>query len=89
MLGIVVAAYREFERRTDLLVNRDLSKTERIREIIKGRIGPITKAEIMKECPDISQVTVQRALAELLKEERIIKIGGGRYTKYIWNYDKE
>ena len=89
MLGIVVAAYREFERRTDLLVNRDLSKTERIREIIKGRIGPITKAEIMKECPDISQVTVQRALAELLNEERIVKIGGGRYTKYVWNYDKE
>ena len=56
---------------------------------IKGKLGPITKTEIMKECPDISQVTVQRALSELLKNEQIIKLGGGRYTKYSWNYDKE
>ena len=89
MLGVVVAAYREFDKRADLLTDSGLSKPDRIRETIRGRIGPITKSEIMKECPDISQVTVQRALAELLKEERIIKIGGGRYTKYIWNYDKE
>ncbi len=89
MLGIVVAAYREFEKRADLLIDSDLSKSDRIHEIIKGKIGPITKAEIMKECPDISQVTVQRALAELLKDGSIVKIGGGRYTKYGWNHDKE
>ncbi|MBR0302797.1 MAG: Fic family protein, partial [Clostridia bacterium] len=89
MLGVIVAAYREFECRADLLINSDLSKPDRIREIIKERIGPITKSEIMKECPDISQVTVQRALAELLREERIIKIGGGRYTNYAWNWEME
>ena len=89
MLGVVVAAYREFESRASLIIDSDLSKPDRIREVIKGRIGPITKSEIMKECPDISQVTVQRALGDLLKSERIIKLGGGRYTKYIWNRDKE
>lgn len=89
MLGVVVAAYREFESRAALIVNNDFSKPDRIRELIKGTIGPITKSEIMKECPDISQITVQRALSDLLKSEQIIKIGGGRYTKYIWNYDKE
>ena len=88
MLGIVVAAYREFENRTALIVNTN-SKPDRIKEIIKNRIGPITKSEIMKECPDISQITVQRALADLLKNGLIVKLGGGRYTKYIWNHDKE
>ena len=88
MLGIVVAAYREFENRTALIVNTN-SKPDRIKEIIKNRIGPITKTEIMKECPDISQVTVQRTLNTLLKSEQIIKISGGRYTKYIWNHEKE
>ena len=34
---------------------------------------------------DISQVTVQRALAELVESGAILKIGGGRYTKYTWN----
>lgn len=89
MLGVVVAAYREFESRAALIVDSDYSKPDRVREVIKGRIGPITKTEIMKECPDISQVTVQRALSDLLKSEQIIKLGGGRYTKYIWNHDKE
>ena len=88
MLGIVVAACREFENRTALIVNSD-SKPDRIMVVIKNRIGPITKTEIMKECPDISQVTVQRTLNSLLKNEQIIKIGGGRYTKYVWNHEKE
>lgn len=88
MLGIVVAAYREFESRTALIVDSDYSKPDRVREVIKGRIGPITKSEIMKECPDISQITVQRALADLLKNGMIVKLSGGRYTKYIWNHDK-
>ena len=34
-------------------------------------------------------ITVERALAGLLSSESIIKIGGGRYTKYVWNRDKE
>ena len=89
MLGVVVAAYREFESRATLIIDSDFSKPDRIREVIKGRIGPITKSEIMKECPDISQVTVQRALSDLLKNGQIIKLGGGRYTKYVWNRDKE
>ena len=89
MLGVIVAAYREFESRAALIVDSDLSKPDRVREVIKGKIGPITKSEIMKECPDISQVTVQRALADLLKNGLIVKLGGGRYTQYIWNHDKE
>ena len=89
MLGVVVAAYREFESRAALIVDSDYSKPDRVREAIKGRIGPITKSEIMKECPDISQITVQRALADLLKNGLIVKLSGGRYTKYIWNHDKE
>ena len=43
----------------------------------------------MERCPDISQITVQRALADMLEKEEIIKIGGGRYTKYAWNTEKE
>lgn len=89
MLGVVVAAYRRFESRAALIVDSDYSKPDRVREVIKGRIGPITKSEIMEECPDISQITVQRALGDLLKRGLIVKLGGGRYTKYIWNHEKE
>lgn len=89
MLGIVVAAYREFTSRVDILITRGLSKPERVREIIRSTTGRITKTQIMKQCPDISQKTVERALKELMDSGWIIKIGGGRYTSYTWNWEKE
>lgn len=89
MLGIIVAAYREFSSRISLLSINNMSKPERIRELIKTTVGKITKSEIMEKCPDISQITVQRTLNDLLKNNEILKIGGGRYTSYTWNHDKE
>ena len=89
MLGVVVAAYREFSIRVEKLSVSNLSKPERIREIIRDTIGKITKATIMEKCPDISQVTIQRTLNDLVKSGDVLKIGGGRYTAYIWNHNKE
>ncbi|MBQ6570018.1 MAG: Fic family protein [Clostridia bacterium] len=87
MLGIIVAAYREFESRVELLTNTKLSKADRVKEIIRNHIGPITKTEIVALCPDISEVTVERAIAELKNNGVILKISGGRYTKYVWNHE--
>ena len=89
MLGILVAAYRDLESRIELLTTKGLSKPDRVREIIKNHLGKITKSEIMAQCPDISQITVQRALADLLKSGEIIKLSGGRYTSYTWNRERE
>ena len=89
LLGIIAAAYREFDSRIELLSQKGVSKPDRISALIKDRLGTITKTEIMEQLPDISQVTVQRTLAELLKTEKIIKISGGRYTKYTWNRENE
>ena len=87
MLGVIVSAYKEFESRVKLLTNPELSKPDRIREVIKGHIGTITKAELIEMNPDISDTTIQRALADLLKNGEIEKIGGGRYTKYVWKVE--
>ena len=89
MLGIVLASYREFSSRVRMLTTAGFTKGERIGEIIKQTVGTITKTEIMKKCPDISQITIQRALIDLQEQGKISKVGGGRYTKYIWNWDKE
>jgi len=89
MLGIVVAAYRDFSDRVQVLVTSGISKPERVANLIRNTYGEITKSQIMEKCPDISRITVERALSELLSSENIIKIGGGRYTKYVWNRDKE
>lgn len=89
MLGVILSACREFSERVKVLTTSGMSKPDRIREIIKDTLGKITKTEIMHKCPDISQVTIQRTLNELVKNGNIIKIGGGRYTSYVWNREKE
>ncbi len=88
MLGVIVKAYKEFESRVKLVTNPKISKADRIREIIKNHIGTITKSELLEMNPDISDTTIQRTLADLLKNNEIKKIGGGRYTKYVWNMEE-
>ncbi len=89
MLGVVLAAYREFSARVQLLSTSGLSKPDRIREILKDTVGKITKTELIEKCPDISQTTIQRTLNDLVKEGQILKVSGGRYTAYIWNRENE
>ena len=89
MLGVIAAAYRAFSERAEMLTKGKLTKAERVRETIRNHLGAITKAEILELCPDISEVTVERTLAELKNAGDILKIGGGRYTKYTWNHEKE
>lgn len=85
MLGVIIAAYKDFSDRVEILITKGLSKPERVREILRSSIRKLTKAEIMAQCPDIGERTVERALASLQESGEIIKIGGGRYTSYIWN----
>ena len=85
MLGVIIAAYRDFSDRVEILITKGLSKPNRVREIIRNSSRRMTKAEIMAQCPDVSPRTVQRALESFLANGEILKIGGGRYTSYIWN----
>ena len=89
MLGVIIAAYRDFSSRVELLTNDDYSKADRVREIVRNRIGKFSKAEIIELCPDISEVTIERTLNDLKNDGLIIKVNSGRYTKYIWNHEKE
>ena len=57
ILYILVASYRDFESRIELLTTKGLSKPDRVREVIKNHLEKITKSEIMAKCPDISQAT--------------------------------
>ena len=43
----------------------------------------------MTKCPDISQVIVQRVLADLVEKKEVIETSGGRYTSYVWNHNRK
>ena len=64
---------------------RKTSKPDRIKTVIEKTVGKITKKEIMDICPDISQVTVERALTQLVKDGYIQKIGAGPASAYAKN----
>ena len=59
------------------LTHRSLSKPDRIKAVIDNKVGKITKKEIMELCPDISRVTVERTLTDLVKSRYIAKVGAG------------
>jgi len=82
MLGIVLAAYREFSNRVEGVLISRKTKAERIENILQQQPGKVTKKVILEQCPDISETTVERTLATLLKEGKIQKVGAGRTTGY-------
>ena len=82
-LGIMLKAYNEFESRVEHLKHRNLSKPDRIKVVIDNKVGKITKKEIMELCPDISKVTVERTLTDLVKSGYIAKVGAGPSTGYV------
>ena len=84
-LGIILNAYKEFDSRINIVENKKGTAYDRIIDIFKANIIPIDKAYIMNKCPDLSETTIERSLNKLLKEDKIVKISGGRYTKYKWN----
>lgn len=86
-LGIILNAYKEFASRIEHIRTKGLTKSDRIRSVFANKVGKVTKSQIATLCPDISVTTIEKALADLLKEEYIIKVGGGRSTAYIRNHE--
>lgn len=82
-LGIVCQAYEEFESLRKLPGEKKQKKPDRIRELIDARNSKITKKEIMQMFPDISKVTVERALTDMVKKGYIVKVGAGPSTAYV------
>ncbi len=82
-LGVLLKACGEFEERVAHLKTHKVSKGERVRAVFENRVGKVTKKEILELCPDISTVTVERTLAELVKSGYLAKVGSGPATGYV------
>jgi Fic family protein len=83
MLQIIVAAYRDFEQRVLVIAEKKLTKADQIKELFNTHLGKLSKAEIKKLLPDISEPMIERTLRDLLIHEKIRKIGAGKNTAYV------
>ncbi len=80
-LGTVVAAYRDFEERLEIVAEK--SPLDTVRNAVGARIGPFTKSDIADLCTSMSASSVERRLRELCERGEIEKLGGGRSTYYV------
>ncbi len=75
--------YKELDKRFATVNSKKINKTSRIEATVLNSLLPISKKEISDILPDVSVTTIETVLGKLLKENKIEKIGDGRYTKYI------
>ena len=80
LLGTIIAAYRDFEERMELVA---ASPLETVRNAVRTQIGKFTKSDIADLCTSMSASSVERRLRELCALGEIEKLGGGRTTCYV------
>ena len=82
LLGTILAAYRDFEDRVNM-VSEKLSAKDMVVRAVNQKLGTFTKIDIMELCPEIGSSSVESSLKELCEEGKIEKRGGGRSTYYV------
>lgn len=81
LLRTILAAYRDFEERVDL-VHEKLPAVEVVRRAVYGKIGKFTKSDIMELCPTIGKTSVENSIKHLVDRGVLIKHGSGHSTYY-------
>lgn len=81
LLGTILAAYRDFEDRVNL-VSKKMTSKEMVLNAVNQKIGPFKKSDIMEYCPEIKSRTVEAALKELCDEGILTIDKKGRSTIY-------
>lgn len=81
-LGIMTAAYGEFESRVDVVSGRG-SKQEAIKQFIRSSLtDEFTVAELRRAAPGISQSYLSKTLAKLRDEGIVECVGAGRGARW-------
>lgn len=97
MLGVILACYREFEERVEMIgkvtlveIKDGKAKTALVKskayDIVKAsvdsKIGKFTKRDIANICPSISEKSVEASLRRLVDQHYIERHGAGRNSFY-------
>lgn len=82
ILGIILAAYKDFEDRF-ALVEEKISAEEMVRRASKNKIGKFTKQDIRELCPSLSDSSIEGGLRKLVAFGELKREGSGRATYYF------
>ncbi|MBO4637038.1 MAG: Fic family protein [Clostridiales bacterium] len=81
MLGIIIAAYRDFEDRF-AIVEIKRPAPEMVRLATQNKIGRFTKQDIIELCPSLSLSSIEGSLRKLVESGEIKREGKGKNTFY-------
>ena len=84
-LSIVLAAYRDFENRIDV-VSEKMSAYNRVELATTKIIGKFKKIDILELCPSLSASSVEKSINELVEKGKLSKHGKGKNTFYTRNF---
>jgi Fic family protein len=80
--GVLLRAYAEFEERVGNVGGGRGSKTRRVRDAVKRRVGPFQISDIEMDCPGTSRELIRRVLRTLRDEGAIVSEGVGRGARW-------
>lgn len=81
-LKTLYLCYQELDKRFLTIKSGKTSKAKRVEEVVLDSFIPISKKEIVALLPDVSVTTIEKVLSEMLKAEKIKKIGSTNSCKY-------
>ena len=82
LLSTIVAAYRDFDDRIQIVSPTSLDTVKRA---VDSTLGKFTKRDILELCPNLSASSVERHLKKLTADGYIVKMGAGKNTFYAKN----
>lgn len=54
-----------------------------VEDVIKQRLGKITKSKVAELCPSLSLSAIEKVIAKMVEEGKLEKKGAGKSTYYI------
>ncbi|OGV98174.1 MAG: cell filamentation protein Fic [Nitrospinae bacterium RIFCSPLOWO2_12_39_15] len=76
-VGMLTAAYKEFETRVGTITSARGAKREMVVRAVESLPQHFTIEDLRRVCPGVSYPTLQRALADLRKEKKVRCLGRG------------
>lgn len=82
ILGTILAAYKDFEDRMEL-VETKLPAIEMVKRASENKIGRFNKQDIRELCPTLSDSSIEGALRKLVASGELQREGKGKNTCYF------
>ncbi|MDR0469489.1 MAG: Fic family protein [Peptococcaceae bacterium] len=82
-VATLLYCYKELDKRFAVVQAKKVNKRKRIEATVLNSLLPISKQEICYVLPDVSPTTVEAALAAMVRNRIVDKVGTGKNTKYI------